>query len=133
MSRIASVVCDACQSEVGFEINVKGTGVFPSARAPRVLWAGISEGSDRLVRLQAKFETDLVSLGFEAAERAFHPHLTLGRVRSAERAERLIAELQKDRDREFGRSPVTEVVLMRSELHRAGSIYTPLERVSLKR
>jgi RNA 2',3'-cyclic 3'-phosphodiesterase len=64
-----------------FEVEFSGFGAFPSARRARILWAGISEGSDRLRALARDVEVSLESLGFEREDRAYVPHLTLGRAR----------------------------------------------------
>jgi 2'-5' RNA ligase len=62
-------------------IDVAGAGVFPSAARPRVLWFGVAPNSalDALYHLVAGATS---VLGVEAEARPFHPHVTLGRVRS---------------------------------------------------
>lgn len=53
---------------------------FPGARHPRIVAAGV-DGGDRLVRLAARLELWAEKEGFPRENRAFRPHVTLGRVR----------------------------------------------------
>ena len=64
-----------------FEATVANLGVFPSPRRARILWAGIGEGSERLVTLAETVETLLDPEGFARERKPFVPHLTLGRAR----------------------------------------------------
>jgi 2'-5' RNA ligase len=64
--------------------------------------------------------------GFSPEERAFRPHLTLGRVR--DRAHPELAAAGALAAEPFR---VAEVVLFRSDLHPDGAVHTPLERMPL--
>ena len=57
-------------------------GAFPGPVAPRVLWVGLQQGADAVSAVARDIEAGVVALGFAAEEHAFHPHVTLGRVRS---------------------------------------------------
>ena len=100
-------------------------GAFPSARRARVLWLGLSEGAEAMTALAGGLERALVGQGFDAAERAFSPHLTLGRVRRRDqdwsaRLAGVAAVL------EGGRAPgfaVDRVLVVESALSPGGSIY----------
>lgn len=61
-------------------LTLSGLGAFPSIRRPKVLWLGV-EASPELRALKQDVEWALGEQGFERDERAFHPHVTLGRVR----------------------------------------------------
>ena len=37
-----------------FEVEVSGLGTFPSPERPRIIWAGLNEGSEQVVRLKDK-------------------------------------------------------------------------------
>lgn len=56
-------------------------GVFPDPAEPRVLWVGLSGQTDRLTALHRDVTRALTRLEFPIDDRAFHSHLTLGRVR----------------------------------------------------
>ncbi|WP_026370160.1 RNA 2',3'-cyclic phosphodiesterase [Kallotenue papyrolyticum] len=119
-----------------FGLRTAGLGAFPSLRRPRVLWLGLDGELDALHAAQAAVEQALVPLGFPAEQRPFHPHLTLGRVRPDADAAQLAAigqALATARLRRAVAFEVREIVLMRSELSRAGARYTPLLRLALDR
>ena len=65
-----------------FEAELSAFGAFPSARRARILWAAVGEGSEFLRDLARDVEASLEPLGFEREDRAYVPHLTLGRARS---------------------------------------------------
>ena len=115
----------------GFEMRVNGFGAFPSARRPRVLWAGV-EAEPSLERVQERVETALAELGFEREGRPFHPHLTLGRARRGARPkefrgmEELLERLPCDEA-----IAVRSVDVMRSRLKPSGAEYEVLEQVAL--
>ena len=112
-------------------INVKGLGVFPSSKRPRVLWVGL-EGPG-LVPLAAQVESALVPLGFAPDQRGFTPHLTIGRWRQSDRTGKTLEqELQRWVNYDFGTSRADEVILFQSVLRPTGAIYTRLKVVALK-
>ncbi len=110
---------------VPFEVS--GVGCFPSRKNPRVLWVGLDKVPELLRQLHAELEQNLQQLGFPGEEKPFSPHLTIGRLRTPHHGERLANSLA-----ESGFAPekveAKEIVLMKSELHPGGSIYTPLQR-----
>src|SRR5437016_12678125 len=61
-------VCSAVTRAAGiiepFEIEVSGTGCFPSTSRPRVVWVGLSQVSNELKQLQAVLENELAGEGF---------------------------------------------------------------------
>ena len=63
------------------ELSISGLGVFPNPRRPRVLWAGVHGDLESLKALQHAVDDAVGKLGLPKEQRAFSPHLTLGRVR----------------------------------------------------
>ena len=114
-----------------FEIEVSEAGCFPSLRNPRVLWVGITTIPEPLIELHEAIEKELARLGFPREPRKFSPHLTIGRVRNPQNAARLAEELIK-RGIEPESFRASEVIVMRSDLNPAGSIYTPLAVTPLR-
>ena len=112
--------------------RIEGVGSFPPRGTPRVVWAGVSQGSDELTRLHRRLSARLQEAGYEPERRTFHPHVTLGRVRSP----RGIGPL---RDR-LGRGPafdavslvVREVSLIQSRLTPRGANYDKLRAFPLR-
>ena len=64
-----------------FELSISRLGVFPNPRRPRVLWASLDGGLEVLSELQLAVDEAVGRLGLPKEQRAFSPHLTLGRVR----------------------------------------------------
>jgi 2'-5' RNA ligase len=124
-------VSRACESATKtferFQISIGNSGAFPKHGPPRVLWIGIDDVAGKLAALHQRVEDACSKLGFPKEERAFHPHLTLARLRSPQGA-RELAQLHQ----ELGFSPVTvdvnELLVFRSELSPHGSRYTVISR-----
>ena len=111
-----------------FELSVGGFGVFPNFNRPRVLWVGI-EAPDELLHLQHRIEAEAARLGYAPDERAFSPHLTLGRVsRNANPQEvRQISEVLRRQKLGFlGAARISQIHLFRSDLQQGGAVYTQL-------
>jgi 2'-5' RNA ligase len=63
-----------------FELSIGGYGVFPNERRPHVLWLGVQGDVAPLANaLGAALKAD----GFAIEERAYHPHVTIARLRGA--------------------------------------------------
>ncbi len=107
-----------------FEVEVSGSGCFPSARSPRVLWVGFSNVPERLQQIYSNIEDELAREGFGREKRKFSPHLTIGRIRTPHNAAR-VAEALIASGFESEAFITTEVILMRSDLKPTGSVYTP--------
>lgn len=110
-------------------LRFQGLGCFPRPQRPRVLWVGVVGDTRALALLQAGLEAATVSLGFRREERAFHPHLTFGRVRRPDPA--LCGLLLSPPAAELGEMEVREVHLMQSWLSPRGARYTSLGRFPL--
>jgi 2'-5' RNA ligase len=110
--------------------RLAGLGAFPVLNKPRVVWAGLDEGLEELGEIQKVVEDRMAELGFQREERGFLPHLTLGRVRSNRNAAELSRLITDTRPRplEFAFRSLT---LMKSTLAPGGSVYQPLQTVSL--
>ena len=106
------------------------TGFFPNARRPRVVWAGLQGDLDELQALQTGLETQLATLGFAREMKPFNPHLTVGRVKTTKNVQQLVARTEAYQLPALSFT-VSELVLMQSQLHPAGSIYTPLSHARL--
>jgi 2'-5' RNA ligase len=114
-----------------FSLKVRGVGAFPSLKNPRVIWMGLVDGKEVLVSFQKQMESQLEKIGFQPDDRPFHPHLTLGRMKSSQGREDLAGRMEKHKEEEFGDFPVERVVLFKSDLRPTGPIYTPLRELRL--
>ena len=114
-----------------FTIHVDVTGSFPPRGPAKVLWIGISDPTGNLIQLQQKFESECEREGFPKEARAFHPHLTVARLRTA-RGARALAEQHKQLGFEGGAVSVSSLILFRSELSSKGSTYTRISTYRLE-
>jgi len=130
---VAGALREASVDVSPFQARIRGLGAFPSARRPRVVWAGVTEGAAEMIDLARRVDAALAALGFPRDERPFSPHVTLGRVREPGRTPTLTEALASGATREFGQMRVPSASLMRSELGRQGARYTELTTVRLGR
>jgi 2'-5' RNA ligase len=114
-------------------LEVKGAGGFPSARRPRVVWAGVEGDRPALAELVADLGRRLAPLGFTPDERPFSPHLTLGRAREGRGAPGLGGALARASASDPVPWRADALVLVRSHLSPAGARYEALDRVGLGR
>lgn len=120
-------------------IPLERVGAFPDARRPRVLWAGPGESweggeeSRRLTMMHEAIEMCCRTVDLAPDSRALAPHLTLARVREGDRQLGALLVRSGTLDNPIGPGALEakSVVLMRSELHPTGSVYTPLWDVRL--
>lgn len=113
-----------------FTLRLKDTGYFPNFRQPRVLWVGLAGEIGTAEELQERLEERLISIGFVQQDKAFKPHLTIGRVKSAKNVKPLVAKVEMYSLPEMA-FEVGEIVLMKSDLHPAGALYTPMIKARL--
>lgn len=117
-----------------FHLKVKELGVFPNLKRVQVAWVGISGEVDKLTRLQKHLESNLSPLGFAPESRSFTPHLTLARLneRASPDERQSFGQLIANTRFENGDIKVDAISLMKSQLTRAGAIYTRISLVSLE-
>lgn len=111
-----------------FEISVGGLGAFPTIARPRVIWVKV-DAPQELFSLQRGIENETARLGYDREERAFSPHLTLGRVSrnaSPRDIQRIGEILGKISVGSLGMVKVEKVTLYRSDLRPGGAVYTSL-------
>ena len=113
-----------------FSLSVQGTGAFPPKGPPRVVWAGLRDGRDRLLALEREITARLSTIGIPAEDRPYSPHLTLGRVRDPAglRSAALLDGLQSH---PFGETPIDAITLFESRLSPKGPSYVALSRRAL--
>lgn len=110
-----------------FELVVGGCGAFPAHGQARVLWIGIQDSSGELNSYHRALEGECAKVSFPRAERPFHPHLTIARLRQPHGARRL-ADLHQETKFDPVSVNVRDVCVIRSELRSAGSRYTVISR-----
>ena len=123
---VSEAVQKIAAAQSPFSIEFGGIGAFPSLARPRVIWVGVKHGAAIVSQLAKVVNLELKSLGFPTDNR-FHPHLTLGRLRSPLNLQRLKSVLRKYDTIDDATVRVNEITVMQSQLHPNGAIYTPLK------
>jgi RNA 2',3'-cyclic 3'-phosphodiesterase len=125
------------------EIHFQGYGFFPTAKAARVFWIGMS-ADPQLAALASSIDEKMATLGIAKENRGFNPHLTLARGSGGSGAPRwrkgdspnrtfqcLHEKLTNLLAPEFGTMTAREFFLYRSQLSPKGSQYSKLVRFNL--
>jgi 2'-5' RNA ligase len=109
----------------GFDLALRGVGRFPpqNKKAPRVLWVGIPS-QPLVMDLQEKIENELRLAGFPPDNKAFHPHITLARLK-VQKPVKQVSDFLTAQAR-FRVSPfsITRFILVKSVLSAQGPTYT---------
>jgi len=114
------------RSELAVKLRLRGLGLFPDAKRPRVIWAGVA-GSQHLITVAADIDRGLAEFGIASEQRAFTPHLTLARCEPAAMSLELRVAVEKNAARDFGELRSNEFHLIESKLKPTGAEYTTLQ------
>jgi 2'-5' RNA ligase len=131
LPHVAAAMDRVCASTPSFDCRAYGFGFFGSKRNPQTLWAGI----DLTPELDALYERlwgELKKFGFKNEEKAFRPHVMLGRCRETVNNRAVVDAMDADEAVAFGAWPVSRVTLYESRLTPRGAIHRTLARSSLQ-
>ncbi len=114
--------------QTAFSIATDALGCFPDEGPPLVIWLGLTGETRELTAFQRALAVSLRNIAVQSEDRAFRPHITLGRIRddvSCEVADALRARIGEAAVNERVRAgsaaiPVREIQLVRSYLERTG-------------
>jgi 2'-5' RNA ligase len=123
---ISEVVRGIAARAAPIDLQVSAVGAFPGVKRPRVIWLGIQGNVESLVRLQRDIDEKLLGCGFEAEERPFRPHLTLGRIKTPGTAPKLDAIVALGDEFPAACFTARELTLLKSELTPQGAVHTAL-------
>lgn len=114
-----------------FQMHVKGIGVFPNMGRPRVIWAGVSEGAEKLIDLAKIIEVIVRKLGIPPEREEFVPHITIARVKGARNLDKLTKTIHVLVNSDFGVSDVSGIYVKKSVLTPRGPVYSNICSVNL--
>ena len=113
-----------------FDISLKGVGVFPKLKSPKIIWIGTDEKSGKMMtELSKKVEKALEPLGF-SSEKPFKPHITVFRIKK--KIGDITKEMENHKNVSFGIQEITSIKLKKSELTLNGPVYSDLMEVKAK-
>ncbi len=124
---VAAAAAEAALNHDAFELELKGTGVFPHAGRARVFWVGLGDGEREAGNLAQDLERLLRGAGFPAERRPWRGHVTLGRFKRLQRVDPALL----DPSRVFGRAQAEKLVLFQSTLTPQGALHEPVRELSL--
>jgi 2'-5' RNA ligase len=110
-----------------FEIAIAGLGLFDRRGVPETLWAGIAP-QEPVRTLHNKVDQAMARVGLAPERRAFHPHITIARLRGAGPVHDFMARSGGTSGPSFR---VDAFGLYESRLTPEGAIYTQVERYPL--
>jgi 2'-5' RNA ligase len=123
---VGRAVFRASKEYTPLSLQVKGIGVFPGIKRPRVVWVGITGQLETLFGLQKTLDKNLEAIGFSKEKRPFKGHLTLGRIKKKIDTNTFIEALDTFGNFETETFTADRVVLYKSELKASGAVYTKL-------
>ena len=130
INALAHACEETARQHRALSLRVDQLGFFPNPRQARVVWVGLAGDLSSLEQLQQQLEEQLVTLGLAREAKPFRPHLTLGRLKTPPKGKQLAEAVAAYRLPSIAFT-VSELVLMQSQLHPDGSVYTPLARARL--
>ena len=128
--QITGIMKTAAAKVPPLDLKLGGLGMFPNEQRPRVIWVALEGNTEPLATMQREIEQALAPMGFVPENRAFTPHLTLGRVRDNARPEerKEIAVVVKEKKIDYESTfTLREISLMKSTLTPTGAIYNRLD------
>jgi len=94
LNDVCRAVTAGSRAHAAFPMTIERVGCFPNPRRPRIIWAGVGQGTQEICALHDALEEPLLELGcYRREDRKYAPHLTLGRVKSERPADKLAAAL----------------------------------------
>ncbi len=128
IDEIASQLQESVASIQPIQIAIRTLGTFPNFKYPRVIWGGAESEQQQLAELAAKIDAGVEPFGFKRENRPFSAHLTLGRVKDVKGIQTVMDKLKEQEDFMAGSFLAKQFLLIKSELHSAGAIYTSLRK-----
>lgn len=131
LARVCAAAAAASAQVAPFALRIKGLGCFPAPRNPRVLWCGVEDPTQSCRRWVELADPLFAELGFPPEQRAYTPHITLGRARSTEGGRVIQQVLQDVPPPETETMHVERITVFESRLLPTGAQYKPLATISL--
>lgn len=129
LGAVQDALARAVAGAARFTFKTSRIGAFASLEKASVVWAGVEEASGALGQLAQAVETAMVGVGYAAETRAYHPHVTIARLRETRAVKDLVLPVAEQM---FGDTRVEAVTLFESEAKPSGSVYKEISRIDFK-
>lgn len=131
LDSIAEAIENTAKRFSRFRLVLEGTGVFPTAEKPRILWIGVDDQNSNCTNIKSELEMKLSEFAFAGERNIFTPHLTIARIKEPRLCPDLVEQHLKT-NFEHIEFEVNELMLYESKLFPAGSVYSKHASFKLK-
>jgi len=115
-----------------FRVFVKGIGVFPNEKFIRVVWVGVTNGSEKFKDMIHEIQDGLETIHPEDHDK-IKVHLTVARTKSTKNFDKLVRLIKIIGDAEVGDMVVDRIVLYQSKPSPKGPVYSIQDEYMLKK
>jgi len=130
--KIADNINRSLSSFNTFNTELTTLGAFPSLQKPKVIWVGLNHNEKKIEAMAKSLEEALGKIGIKKETRNFHPHITIGRVKSSKDLSQLGKALQDVKIESEKAQLIQHITLFKSTLTSQGPIYEKLHTIELK-
>ncbi len=120
---VERIMDSAAISQKAISLSLRGVGLFPTPKNPRVISLHLHGDLVRLERLQDELSKQLRESGFAVDDRPFRPHVTLARLKSMRGLPGVRDIVQTHSEARVGEVRVDRLTLYRSHLLPDGAEY----------
>ncbi len=106
--------------------TVQSLGLLPSNNYVKVIYCKILGDIEPLKSLHSSLRKQLKNSDFTVDTRAFHPHLTIARVKHPGNKKELLQKVSENTEKVFGEQHINSIKLKHSELRPQGPVYRTL-------
>lgn len=131
MPSVLEIFQSSFQGFPTFKTEMVSLGAFPRIDRPQILWVGLKEETTVLQNIVGSIENNFALLGFAKEDRAFEPHITIGRLRSNKNTSLLSAKIKDYAFPSGIQQEMTRVTLYKSVLSAQGPSYEKFSEVEL--
>ncbi|MCL2131785.1 MAG: RNA 2',3'-cyclic phosphodiesterase [Lentimicrobiaceae bacterium] len=129
---IAEKMRIACKDASPFTIGISFVGLFGSVYKPRVLWFGVDDNTEMLLKLHQSLEKQMRKLDFPPHIGNFVPHLTVARINKIDNKKRFLQQMeQQNQTQQIQQLTVNEVILYESRFEERVPVYDKIDSVML--
>lgn len=131
LDTVEAAIRQVAMNHSPFSMQVGGIGAFPNLTRPRVVWCGVKVGAAEISELAQEINLELDRCGYPRDERTSNPHLTIARIKERMDLRPFTDTFHQYEKIDGASMTVHEIILVRSQLHLKGAVYTPLKSCKL--
>ena len=134
ISRVKDILSELKDDYNSFPIRFQNISAFPDINHPKVIYVGINQDQNKLIKIHNSLDTSLSKVGFESENKKYTPHLTFARSKSQTNLKQISNSLKKYINKYFINiyMKCDEISLMESKLLPEGPVYEKVFGISLK-